>query len=94
MRGGEPIEAVREMFADAELQSALTGGVPPCAHHVFARAGGSGIPARLILRIPHVEVIVMHSHAHKVFRARLYVQIHQVFRIPPFGLEGWDKHPL
>ena len=50
----------------------------------FLRPYVGGVP-RLVLRIPHVEVIVMHAHAHEIFCAGFLVQAHELGGVKLFG---------
>ncbi len=73
------------MLADSEAQALLARGLRPDADNVVLRPHVHGIPAR-VLRVPKVEVIVMHAHADEVLRAGLLVEAHQVVRVPLRGL--------
>ncbi len=70
---GKPIEAVGKMLAHSKAQAAFASGIAPGGDDVAFWASCHGVPAGLILGIPHVEVIVMNAHAYKIFGARLYV---------------------
>ncbi len=90
VRGRHPREAVGKMLAHAEAQSPFARRLLPHPDDVLLRTRRRRIPSRLILRIPHVEIIVMHAHADEILRASLRVQIHQMLGIPLLGLERRD----
>ena len=74
------------MLADAEAEAALAGGVLPDADDVAFGAGGDGVPARLILGVPHVVVVVVDAHGEEVFCAGFDVEIHEVIGVPAWRL--------
>src|ERR1035437_7848617 len=81
MRRGIPDETAREVFADSKAQPLLLRRRADGAHHVPLDAARRGVPARLVVGLPHVEVIVMHSHADEILGPGLLVQRHQRIRI-------------
>src|ERR1035437_6032679 len=84
----EPVVAVGEMFADGELQPVFSGSGGKQADDVLLRSGGHGIPARLVLGVPQVEVIVVHSHGHEVFGAGLFIKLDQVIGVELAAVPG------
>src|ERR1017187_3523410 len=59
MRCAEPAEAVREVFADAKPKAVLPCRLPEKPEDVLLRPAVGSVPAGLVLRVPHVEVIVV-----------------------------------
>src|ERR1035441_8370483 len=59
MRCAEPAEAVGEVLADAEADAVLPGRLSEAAKDVLLRPAVGRVPAGLVLRVPHVEVVVM-----------------------------------
>jgi len=53
---------------------------------VFLRAAHRRVPNRLILGVPHVEVVVMATHAHVILGAGLLIEAHEVIGIEFVGL--------
>ena len=63
------------MFADGELEAVLAGRGSEEADDILLRAGGDGVPARLVFGVPEVEVVVVHAHRHEVSGAGLLVDL-------------------
>src|SRR5665213_1132577 len=78
----EPIEGVRQVFADAEAKSALAGCNLPLADDVALGTDSCSVPARLVFGVPHVVVIVVNSHGEEVLGSSFDVEIHEMFRVP------------
>src|ERR1035437_9798512 len=81
MTHGEPVVAVGEMLADGELQAVFPGSGGEQSDDILLRAGGDGIPAGLVLGVPQVEVVVVHSHRHEVFGAGLLIKLDEVIGV-------------
>ena len=77
------------MFGNAKGQTIFLRGRLPFAHHVAMRPHLHGIPA-MHLGIPQKEIVVMRAHADKIFRAGLFVELHQFFRLPFLGFPEWN----
>ena len=73
------------VLAYREPQPLLARGLFPQTHDVLLRSHGDGVPLRLVLRVPKIEVVVVDAHSHEVFRARLLVELHQVIGIELVG---------
>ena len=86
----KPLVTDPQMLADAEAQSLLPRRFPPDSHDVLLRSHVHRVPAR-ILRVPQVEVIVVHAHADEVLCAGLLVEAHQMVGIPTGGLPDIDQ---
>ena len=84
MADGEPFVSDPQMFADTKFQAGRMSRIAPGPDNIALRAHGDYVPG-IVLRIPHVEVVVMNSHAHEVFGSRFLIEPHQVPRIEPFG---------
>ena len=87
MAHGEPFIADPQVLAHAEFQAFAQRGLPEHAHHILVRTHVYGIPAR-VLRIPKIEIIVMHAHADEIFRAGLLVETHQMIGIELVAFPG------
>ena len=86
---GKPLVADPQMLANAEAQPCLRAALRQ-PHHVALRPHLHSVPAR-VLRVPQVEVVVVHAHAHEVFRAGFLVEAHQVIGVPLLGLPDADQ---
>src|ERR1019366_7415651 len=60
------------------------------AEDVLLRPAVGRVPAGLVLRVPHVEVVVMTTHGDVILRASLLVETHQVVRLELVRLPGLD----
>ena len=78
------------MLADAEAEAAFAGGCGPLADDVAFGARGGGVPARLVLRVPHVEVVVMNTHREEVLCTGFNIKIHEVVGVPAGRFEERD----
>ncbi|MGY2736764.1 hypothetical protein ACVWYO_004438 [Sphingomonas sp. UYP23] len=85
MVGIPPVMARAQMLGDAEAQALTLGGGLPRSDNVTLRAHRDRIPA-VVLRIPQVEIVVMHAHRHEIFRAGLGVARHQRVGLPTLRL--------
>ena len=85
----KPSEARAQMFGHAEGQTIFLRRLLPFAHHVAVRAVVHGIP-RVQRRVPQEKIVVMRAHADEIFRAGLFVERHQLFRIPILCLPQRD----
>src|ERR1035441_10173277 len=85
---GEPVVAIGEMLADSELQPVFPGSGGEQADDVLLGAGSDGVPARLVLGVPQVEVIVVHSHGHEVLGAGLFIKLDQVIGVEVAAVPG------
>ncbi len=79
------------MFADAEAEAALAGRGGPGADDVAFRTGSYSVPARLVLGVPHVVVVVVDAHGEEVFCAGFGVEVHEVVGVPARGFELRDE---
>jgi hypothetical protein len=79
------------VLADAETETALAGGGGPRADDVAFGAGGSGVPARLVFGVPHVEVVVVNAHGEEIFCSGFDVEVHEVVGVPAGGFELRDE---
>jgi hypothetical protein len=79
------------VLTDAEAQAALAGGRGPGADDVAFGAGGDGVPARLVLGVPHVVVVVVDAHGEEVLCTRFDVKVHEVIGVPVCGFELRDQ---
>ena len=70
------------MLTDAETQTTPPRRRSPKAHDVAFGAGHHRVPARLVLRVPKIIVVVVHGEREEVLGPGLLVQVHQVFRVP------------
>src|SRR5208282_863418 len=68
----------------------LIGGLPEGTDDVPLRSHGNGIPARLVLRIPKIESVVMHSHAAEVLCSGFLVETEQMVGIELVSLPCWN----
>ncbi len=91
MRWRQPVKAVGKVFAHAEPQSTLARRLLVKADDIAHRPNRSRIPARLVLRVPHIVIVMVHAHADEVLGPGLHVQVHQMFRIPLVSLEQRDQ---
>src|SRR5664279_5789923 len=76
------------MLADGELKAVLAGSGGKQADDVLLGAGGHGVPARLVLGVPQVEVIVVNTHGHEVPGAGLLIKLDQVFGVELAAVPG------
>ena len=85
-----PLVGDPEVFADAEPQARVPGGLAPGADDVDSRAHGGRVPA-VVTGIPEVEVVVVDPHRHEVPRARGLVEADQMGRVEPLRLPEGDR---
>src|ERR1035437_10341752 len=83
---------MRGVAADSEPEPMLARHPGPCTNNVFLRPDAQRIP-RVVRRIAAVEVVVVVRQADEIFRSCLYVQLHQLFRLPCLGFpQAVDLH--
>jgi hypothetical protein len=77
------------MLAKRETESVLLCCTPERAYDVFLRSSSNSVPARLVLRVPEIESVVMHGHAAKIFCSGFFVETYQMV-----GIEFVVSRPL
>src|SRR5664279_2813252 len=81
MRCGEPVKARGQVLAQREAKPMLLGRVSERSDDVSLRSHGNCVPARLVLRIPKIESVVMHPHAAEVPCSGFLVETEQMVGI-------------
>ena len=89
MADTEPLVAGPKMIAHGEAKSLLERRLAEQADDVFFWAHVHGVPAG-VLRVPEIEIVVVHAHAHEVFCAGFFIKVHKKVGIELVGLPGGD----
>src|SRR6185312_2270920 len=78
------------MLRNAEFKSFIASGVAPEPDDILPGTHVRRVPL-LVFRIPHVEVVMVHSHAYEILRAGFFIEFNEFLRFETFGFPMRDR---